>query len=187
MLDCAYALFEEKGYAGTTMRELAARANIALGTIFTHFPDKRSLVVAAFQEDVGRAADAAWESLPDANLLSRLLHLVRELYRFYAARPAVSQALVEQSLFVEGEHQDSMDAMVMEFLSRVAQLYAEAAECGELAPREDWMLAAMGFWADYFMGLIAGLRQERFDVETHVALVGHLLRQRIGGLTRATS
>ncbi len=34
ILDTAYALFEEKGYEKMTMRELAARAGVGLGTIF---------------------------------------------------------------------------------------------------------------------------------------------------------
>jgi AcrR family transcriptional regulator len=182
VLDCAYALFEEKGYTGTTMRELAARAGIAPGTIFAHFPDKPSLVVAAFQEDVGRAVDAAWDTLPDDGLIVRLLHLVRELYRFYARRAALSKALVAQSLFVGAAHEAAMDAMVGSFLSRVASLYAEAAERGELAPREEWLTPALGFWADYFLGLVGGLRQDRFDVDAHVALVEKLLEQRLWGL-----
>ena len=114
VLDAAYSLFEEKGYEGTTMRELASRASIAAGTIFTHFPDKPSLVVAAFQDDVRRATDAAWASLPDDRLLVKLVHLVRELYRFYARRPAVSRVLIEQSLFTRSE--PAMDLMMNRWL-----------------------------------------------------------------------
>ena len=54
ILDAAYFLFAEKGYTKTTMRMLAGQAGVGLGTIFKHFPDKPSLLVAAYQEDLGK-------------------------------------------------------------------------------------------------------------------------------------
>ena len=40
ILDAAYNLIIEQGYAATSMRQIAERAGLALGSIYNHFPSK---------------------------------------------------------------------------------------------------------------------------------------------------
>jgi AcrR family transcriptional regulator len=40
ILDAAYGLIIEQGYAATSMRQIAERAGLALGGIYNHFPSK---------------------------------------------------------------------------------------------------------------------------------------------------
>jgi AcrR family transcriptional regulator len=44
------ALFGEKGYEGTSIDEIAARANLAVGTFYQHFRSKRQLLLALMDE-----------------------------------------------------------------------------------------------------------------------------------------
>ncbi|GAA4487853.1 TetR/AcrR family transcriptional regulator [Microbacterium panaciterrae] len=43
ILDCAAALFAEKGIAGTTVRDIAGRAGILSGSLYHHFPSKDAM------------------------------------------------------------------------------------------------------------------------------------------------
>jgi AcrR family transcriptional regulator len=43
ILQAAYELFLEKGYAATSMRELAERTGLALGSIYNHFENKQAI------------------------------------------------------------------------------------------------------------------------------------------------
>jgi len=43
VLQAAYELFLEKGYAATSMREIAERAGLALGGIYNHFGNKEAI------------------------------------------------------------------------------------------------------------------------------------------------
>jgi AcrR family transcriptional regulator len=43
ILQAAYELFLEKGYAATSMRELAERSGLALGSIYNHFENKQAI------------------------------------------------------------------------------------------------------------------------------------------------
>jgi AcrR family transcriptional regulator len=43
VLQAAYELFLEKGYAATSMREIAERAGLALGGIYNHFENKQAI------------------------------------------------------------------------------------------------------------------------------------------------
>jgi TetR/AcrR family transcriptional repressor of nem operon len=47
LLDAALGVIREKGYVATTVDELCARAGVAKGSFFYHFPDKESLAVTA--------------------------------------------------------------------------------------------------------------------------------------------
>src|SRR5690625_6187511 len=46
ILDAATELFADKGYAGTSTSEIAAKAEVAEGTIFKHFKSKKGLLLA---------------------------------------------------------------------------------------------------------------------------------------------
>lgn len=43
ILECAAALFAEKGIAGTTVRDIAGRAGILSGSLYHHFPSKDAM------------------------------------------------------------------------------------------------------------------------------------------------
>lgn len=43
VLEAAYELFLEQGYAATSMRQIAERAGLALGGIYNHFPNKEAI------------------------------------------------------------------------------------------------------------------------------------------------
>jgi AcrR family transcriptional regulator len=43
ILQAAYELFHEKGYAATSMREIAERTGLALGGIYNHFATKQAI------------------------------------------------------------------------------------------------------------------------------------------------
>lgn len=49
ILDAALELFQNNGFHGTSMRQIARRADIALGGIYNHFPSKSDIFVAVLQ------------------------------------------------------------------------------------------------------------------------------------------
>lgn len=49
ILDAALELFQTHGYHGTSMRQIARRAEIALGGIYNHFPSKDDIYVAVLK------------------------------------------------------------------------------------------------------------------------------------------
>ncbi|MHA1864414.1 MAG: TetR/AcrR family transcriptional regulator [Candidatus Thorarchaeota archaeon] len=50
ILDSAYDLFVEKGYRGSSMRDIAAKAGIKAGSIYNHFEGKEQIFEAVFVE-----------------------------------------------------------------------------------------------------------------------------------------
>lgn len=44
IIDASFQLFTEKGYHGTSMRDIATRAGITAGSIYNHFTDKEQII-----------------------------------------------------------------------------------------------------------------------------------------------
>lgn len=79
LVDAALELFLERGFAGTRMEDVAARAGVSKGSIYLHFATKEELFRAVVRAgivpriDQAEAAIAGFEGSA-ADLLSALLH-----------------------------------------------------------------------------------------------------------------
>lgn len=63
VLDAAARLFREKGYASTSMRDIATASGMLAGSLYYHFPSKEALLVAVYGEGVGHITSAVNASL----------------------------------------------------------------------------------------------------------------------------
>jgi len=50
IVDAAYSLITEQGYAATSMRQIAKKAGLALGSIYNHFSSKEEVFIAIIEE-----------------------------------------------------------------------------------------------------------------------------------------
>lgn len=175
ILDSAYLLFAKNGYEKTTMRALAEHAGIGLGTIFKHFPDKPSLLAAAFQDERNIVAKNPFKSLPESGIKNQLLHITQCLYTFYASNIGLSRTLIKEVLFLEGEHGKTLDNQLTAFLNDIERLIDKAVENGELDPETDSRDGALAFWSFYFTVLLKGLKQPSFEIEQHLQLMDTLI------------
>lgn len=58
VLDTAARLFRDKGYAATTMREVADRCGIRAASLYYHFPAKEEILAEVFDYGVRHVSDA---------------------------------------------------------------------------------------------------------------------------------
>lgn len=160
VLRSARALFAERGFEGTTIRDVAARAGVAVGTVFLHCPDKGALLAATLDDQIERTLTRAWSSLPEGDVRRRLRHVVGALYRMYARSPALSRVLIKESLFSAGD--EVSRARLDAFLRGVAGMLAAS---GELRTGADADVAARAVFAAYFAVLVEGLSAPAFGLE----------------------
>jgi len=175
ILDSAYFLFAKNGYAKTTMRSLAEHAGVALGTISKHFPDKPSLLAAAFQDDLGKIIQNSFNSLPKSGITKQLLHITANLYAFYAENTGFSRTLIKEVLFLEGEHGKILDEQIVLFLDDISELLKKAVENGELDQDINVQEGALAYWSFYFTVLLLGLKQPSFDTHVQLEIIGKLI------------
>jgi AcrR family transcriptional regulator len=60
ILDSAFALFQEQGYNGSSVHEIAAHAGVTGGAFHHHFATKKSLGLAVIAERVADAVEETW-------------------------------------------------------------------------------------------------------------------------------
>jgi len=96
----AAELFTRKGYAAATMRGIARRAHVGLGTLFNYAQDKRDLVFLIFNEELNAVTDVALAA-PRAGqpLVDQLIAVFRVHYRWLAGKPALARILLQELTF----------------------------------------------------------------------------------------
>ena len=175
ILDAAYDLFEAKGYDKTTMRALAAKAGVGLGTIFQHFPSKEFLMVEAFWTDVGGVVDEAMTTLPEKGLISQLVHISKALYDFYLTRPLLARRLVGVVYQVDGEAYERILANFHEFLTMVGALIEDARAKGELESELNVEDLTFAYWSYYYSCLFLLLWSPKPDLQEQLERLERLL------------
>jgi AcrR family transcriptional regulator len=86
VLDAALALFADKGFAGTTIPDVMARASVGASSLYRLFPSKEALANAVFREAKARMLAQLYGSPPeafgkaDAPVLQRVRGTPREVF-----------------------------------------------------------------------------------------------------------
>jgi AcrR family transcriptional regulator len=96
ILDAALALAAEGGYDAVQMREVAVRADVALGTVYRYFSSKEHLLVSALAEQVAGLGDRLAERPPRGeNDGARVMDVIRRVTRGLQRQPNVISAMLK--------------------------------------------------------------------------------------------
>ena len=98
IIEAVIALHEEVGPARTTVVEIADRAKVSRPTVYSHFPDERSLITACSQHwslANPRPDTAAWKEIADPRM--RLRTALEQLYAYYAPRERMLANVIRDS------------------------------------------------------------------------------------------
>lgn len=87
-LAAALELFAERGYEGSSIREIAARAGLSVPGLYHHYPSKQSMLVALTQVIMTDLLDRSRRALAEAGPLPREQFdaVVESLLRFHMFR-----------------------------------------------------------------------------------------------------
>jgi AcrR family transcriptional regulator len=94
LLEAARAVFVELGYEAATVRDIVARTNLAPGTFYNYFTDKRSVLIALMSEVSAEAARRAREARAQASSLEESVYRgFRAYFEFIASDPTMFELL----------------------------------------------------------------------------------------------
>ena len=103
ILDAAVELATEGGYDAVQMREVAERADVALGTLYRYFPSKVHLLVAA----MGRTFQTLQESISvdgsEGTPQERVYRVVATVTRYLARHRRLSGAMIRALMSADTE------------------------------------------------------------------------------------
>ena len=133
IIEAVVALHEEVGPARTTVVEIADRARVSRPTVYSHFPDERSLITACSQHwslANPRPDTAAWKQIADPR--TRLRTALEQLYAYYAPRERVLSNVIRDSELIP-----SLSEALQHTIGTYSQAAVEALATGrEGRPRD---------------------------------------------------
>lgn len=131
LLTAALAAFTEHGSDDTSLEEIARRAGVGIGTLYRHFPNRRALLEAVYQDQVDAlCADAgplAAGPTPGAALTAWL----RDLTQFGLTKRSLTTELLAAP---EGANAPVFSSCRAELVEAATKLLARAQEAGEARP-----------------------------------------------------
>jgi AcrR family transcriptional regulator len=136
--NAARELFVSKGFDDATLREIAARAGVGLGTVFLYAANKRDLLFLIANEGLEEAIAAGRAAVqPDAPLLDNLLAVFRHQYAFFARRPILSRLVLREMTFYEtGAQARAFQATRNALIALIGSAVAQAMQQGRIAAAE---------------------------------------------------
>jgi AcrR family transcriptional regulator len=153
VLDAAMELAGEGGYDAVQMRDVAARAQVALGTIYRYFSSKDHLL-AACQVELWRAMADHFDAHPStaADPADRVVHVLERAMRGVEREPKRTAALVTASSSPDPAVRDCQ-ADMMATMDRVLE---SAIGDVEAARRTQIVLTLRQVWFAWLLGWVNG-------------------------------
>ncbi|MDB5728460.1 MAG: TetR/AcrR family transcriptional regulator [Noviherbaspirillum sp.] len=186
----AREVFIEKGYDAATTREIAARAEIGIGTLFVYAKDKRELLMMIVNDDLDQLNVASAAAIdPDAMLIDQVTGFFGERYAYWASEPDLARAAVKETFdFLGATGQQGPETA--RFYARRPKIAATLADtikagqsCGKVADDVSPELIASLFMTIYFTEVRRWLNQDEPVVEIGIARLRELLALAIRGIT----
>lgn len=99
IVEATFALHTEQGIATTSMKQIAARAGVSVGTVYHHFPTYEDAVRACGEHTLTLAPPPGPDIFDGAAAVpDRLRRLARAVFGWYARLPAFERARCDQHL-----------------------------------------------------------------------------------------
>ena len=182
--NAAHRLFSREGYEGTTLREIAKEAEVALGTLALYARDKRDLILMLFNKvippllDQGRKNAKLATSLPDS-----MIAFFEPFYVAYANNPTLYRIVLSQIYSgTSSVHGNENNLIRKGLIDDLADLIRRAVTAGECSTGTDPTLQAKSFYFLYFAAVRAWLADESPVVKVGTAELRALFEHHIAGL-----
>jgi TetR/AcrR family transcriptional regulator, cholesterol catabolism regulator len=110
MLDATIELACEGGFDAVQMREVAERADVAVGTLYRYFPSKIHLLVLALDRELGVIEGRTATQVFDGDTArERVMDLLGRMTRGLQGQPKLAEALVRAFMFADATASDEID------------------------------------------------------------------------------
>jgi AcrR family transcriptional regulator len=163
----ARALFIAKGYDQTSMREIAERAGVALGTPFSYAADKRDLLFLAVNDELEEAARRAAAAVTEAASIRRnLLGAFRVVYEFFGKERRLARLTLREMQFYQVGPQAERFLKTRDRMIELSVRSVEIAQRnGEIRSSEDARTVGMVVFSSFQMAIRLWLMRKRAPVD----------------------
>ncbi|MCW5889863.1 MAG: TetR/AcrR family transcriptional regulator [bacterium] len=180
LVDAARTLLEEGGYAAASVQAIAARAGVAAGAMYRHFPSKADLFVDVFRDAAKRDMAAVDEAASTAGCVARLEAAVAAHARGALRHRRLAWALLHEPVepLVDAERL----AYRRTYCRHMAGLLRQAVAAGEIPEQNVELSAAavVGAIAEALVGPLSPVAGQTASEEEIVATLVRFCRRSVG-------
>jgi AcrR family transcriptional regulator len=127
LLAAARKVFATKGFHDAKVGDIASAANVAKGTIYLYFPDKRSIFVELIDALFVRLTAAILRVDTDADVVSQVKHNIRAILAVLVDDPDTMRMLFAHATAVDPAFSEKIES----FYHGVQQLLEESLQDGQ--------------------------------------------------------
>ncbi|MBS1676213.1 MAG: TetR/AcrR family transcriptional regulator [Actinobacteria bacterium] len=130
----AREVFVSEGFEGANLRDIAAQADVAFGTLFLYAKNKNDLLLLVFDEELPEVMDRAYARSTAADgFLDQLLAFFAELYEYFCQTPELSRVMMRETTFRAGIVSERVWAGTLRAEQQVARIVAAAQADGTVS------------------------------------------------------
>ena len=181
----ARALFSKTGFEDTTLREIARKAGVALGTLSLYADDKRDLVLLIFSEEIAALIErAAKAPRKDQDLADQLTAFFGAFYKEYAREPTLYRTLLRENLFYgKSTHSAAFTQNLSRIIGCIEALVVAQQKAGRIAADADPTLVARHFFFVFFAAVRWWITDDKPTAKDGIAELKRMFRLTVSGLT----
>lgn len=175
--DGALQVFAEKGYEGTSIKDITKRLNMTAPALYAHYDSKEDLYLTIFQEcieDLKETVMAAVRKRPEEYSLEMLHDIYLAQLEFFSAKPMQGRLILSNAFFPPSELKEKLAAIIdeslTEFRESVCRIFSQLMQAGIIEQKP------LEVYIRYYFKLINGgtlevtvfhspLDREEFDLE----------------------
>ena len=179
-------LFGRLGYDGTTLREIADKAGIALGTLSLYAKDKRDLILLLFNKNIPVLITAGRAKIsPDKSLEDNMLAFFEPFYRAYAKDLTLYRIILNHGQLADlaaGIHTQQFVRIRVALLASLVEIIMQGRANGECSEQGDAELQARAFYLMYFAAVRWWIYKSDPKVKAGLAELKALFALQVRGL-----
>lgn len=160
LVKAAMALAAEGGYDAVQMRDVAAKARVALGTLYRYFPSKDQLLVAALGEWTRELQQRVTQRPPRGETAAdRVAAVLRRACRALEREPRLTAALVTALSSLSSEEPAALEHAYGVYAT-MSEVITSAMEDGEVPDREALIRTLGHVWFSVLVARVRGWSDE---------------------------
>lgn len=123
MLDAAEEIFGERGYAGTSMDEIAARVGVSKPLVYQYYGSKDGLFVACLSRLRARLLESVSSVVFEAPDAEQALYAgLTQWFRFLDEHPRAWSVMIDEGMLTAGPAAEAADQVRADFVGLIASM-----------------------------------------------------------------
>ena len=164
----AAALFNTRGYAGSSLSELMQITGLKKGGIYNHFQSKEEILISAFEYSVNIVKEKLSQAIADKPTATSKLKGIVEFYRDYPLNPVIKGGCPILNTIVDSDStnpilQEKVKIAVDDLIDEIVRIINYGIRKGEFKQSSDPKKAAVLI----FTTIEGGIAMTRIHGESH--------------------